>query len=138
MSGFIIALGGQIKIYPLLLGFPLALMKKWKAIAGVVIGTIVFLLFETHFFQEWKLWNEFLSFIITFPLGTALRDNGRYSVTYKLVRLSFKLLLPTVKFIFILENVLVFVWFYIRFLKREKQFNKIREDYGNGAMPSLH
>jgi hypothetical protein len=49
LSGAAVALGGLIKLYPVLMGAPLMGMKKWKALLGGFITGIMIILIQTNF-----------------------------------------------------------------------------------------
>lgn len=82
LSGLAVALGGHIKLYPLLLLLPWTLTRQWRALAATGVGLIGLVLLQTNFGRDWWLWQAFLAFAAAFPQGTFLRDNSLHSLVY--------------------------------------------------------
>ena len=79
-AGLMAALGGQLKLYPLSLAAPWALEKRWRALAGVVVGWAAVVFIGTNAGRDWALWFKYAAFMSRFPAGTAFRDNSLHSV----------------------------------------------------------
>src|SRR5918996_982974 len=67
LSGAAVTLGGLIKLYPLSMSVPLLLMKKWKAMVGILVSGILIIWLLTDFGRDFFLWREFISFLLSFP-----------------------------------------------------------------------
>jgi hypothetical protein len=122
-SGLALSLGGHIKLYPLLFGLPLILMKKWKAVLGIVVGFGVVIVIQTNLGRDWELWKQFVGFLPYLPTPAAFRNNSIYSLMSNLVRFS-GLPRPTTDFLVAIATLSILVWFGTRFFQREKICNK--------------
>jgi len=121
MAGVAAAVGGLIKLYPFALSFPLFFMKRWKALAGIVVGSFVIIAVETKFFLDFELWKQFFNFYLSFPVeqeSLLFRNSSPMS----LIRSTFGFLgLPEafLRLAFIGILISVFIWFGVRFYQRE-------------------
>ena len=125
ISGFAIAVGGLIKLYPFAFIAPLLGTKKWKALLGIVVGVIAIILIQTKFLQDLLLWKQFVLFYISFPVereSSWFRSTSPLSLTRNL--LDF-IGLPTTFVVPIFGVLLlaILVWFTIRFLQRERIYS---------------
>lgn len=82
LSGFCVALGGHIKLYPLILLMPWTLKRRWPAVISSGVGLLAILLVQTGGGRDWTLWRQFLGFADAFPRGTFFRDNSLHSLVY--------------------------------------------------------
>jgi len=82
LSGFCVALGGHIKLYPLILLMPWTLKRQWSAVISTGVGLVAILLVQTSGGRHWTLWQQFLGFADAFPRGTFFRDNSLHSLVY--------------------------------------------------------
>lgn len=122
-SGSAVAVGGLIKVYPIIMGVPLLLMKKWKALAGTVVSGIVILFLQTNFGQDFRILKQFFYFFISFPAEQEssiwIRNTTVLSLARNIIRfvgLSASFLMPMV----ILGTLIVLIWMGYRFYQREK------------------
>lgn len=121
-AGVAAAVGGLIKIYPFALSAPMMLLRKWRAIAGILVGSLLVFLFETSFFRDIDLWRQFVVFYLTFPVeqeSLLFRNSSPMS----LLRSSFGFLGLSdtiLRVVFIGVVLLVAGWYLIRFFQREK------------------
>jgi len=82
LSGLAVALGGHIKIYPLILLLPWTLLRQWRALAATGSGMIGLVLLQTNGGRDWQLWQAALAFAGSFPQGSFFRDNSLHSLVY--------------------------------------------------------
>lgn len=85
LSGLCVALGGHIKLYPLILLLPWTLTRQWRALLAAAAGMIGLVLVQTQGGQDWHLWQAFLAFAGAFPKGTFFRDNSLHSLVYNTI-----------------------------------------------------
>jgi len=123
LSGAAVTLGGLIKLYPLSMGVPLVMMKKWKALVGAFASGILIILLLTHFGRNLFLWKEFILFILSFPSEREsslwIRNTTPLSLAHNLTRftgLSESIIPPLV----ISITLAVLAWIALRFYQREK------------------
>lgn len=130
-AGIAAALGGLIKLYPFALSAPLFLMKKWRALTGILVGSFIVIFIETNFFRDLELWKRFYEFYLSFPVeqeSLLFRNSSPMSLlrsTYGF--LGFPDTILRISFMGILFSVAV--WYMIRFYQREKM------NLPNGALP---
>ncbi len=121
LAGVSAALGGFIKLYPFALSIPLFGMRKWRALIGILAGSVVFIFFETKFFRSLTLWNQFVRFYLSFPLeqeSSLFRNTSPMSfLRNSLSFLGAPSLALTVAFLILILTILT--WFAIRFFQRE-------------------
>jgi len=122
-SGAAVMFGGLIKLYPFIIGVPLVLMRKWKAVFGALISGIVVVLLQTNFGRDLSLWKQFILFLISFPVD---RESSLWIRNTTLISLARNLSHFTgmsesmIQPLFITAMLVVLVWIAIRFYKREK------------------
>ncbi len=126
ISGLLISVGGLIKLYPFVFTIPILVMKKWKALLGIVIGLIVITALQSNFFQDILLWKQFILFYTSFPMereSSVFRNSSPLSFLRSLLdltNLSTEILLP----LFIIVSLIILLWFVIRFVQRERIYVK--------------
>ena len=127
VSGMAVAFGGLIKIYPFVLGLPMFLTRKWKAVLGIVAGMGVIILIQTRFGQDMLLWKQFFHFYTSFPFEREssfwFRNSSLLSFIRSLVQLTGmpeSLTLP----MFIVTALCVMGWVMVRFDRRRRYFAK--------------
>ena len=125
LSGAAVMFGGLIKLYPFIIGAPLLVMKKWKALLGAIISGIIIILLQTSFGQDLQLWKQFLRFFLSFPTGressTFIRNTTPLSLAHNLsgfTGLPEAMILP----LYIISILILFIWIALRFYKREKTY----------------
>jgi Glycosyltransferase family 87 len=135
ISGFLIAVGGHIKLYPLILLMPWGIAKQWKAVLGTIASFFIILLIQTNGGTNWSLWEQFLGFFgsgssnsltIASPyVPDLLRNNSLHSVIFNFSKGIGKILGIQIGFanvVFLLATLAVIVWFGFRFIKREQAY----------------
>lgn len=85
LSGLAVALGGHIKLYPLILLLPWTLTRQWRALVATTAGMIGLVLLQTNGGRDWQLWQAFLAFADSFPQGSFFRDNSLHSLVYNTI-----------------------------------------------------
>jgi len=128
LSGAAVTLGGLIKLYPLSMAIPLALMKKWRALFGVFASGAIIIFLFTNFGRDFFLWREFISFLFSFPAEREsslwIRNTTPLSLARNLARFSGlpeSIILPLV----IISTLAVVTWIALRFYEREKIYRTI-------------
>jgi len=81
--GIIIAISICIKIYLILLVFPIIISKKHKILIGMIVTCISYVVL-TIIFGQWHIWNDFVNFFLNIPKNNAFRNNSIYSFIYNL------------------------------------------------------
>jgi hypothetical protein len=117
VSGLSLSLGGHLKLYPLLLGLPLFLARKWTSVLGLFCGFGFVLLIQTGGHDS-GVWNQFLGYLPFVQRPTAFRNNSLHSLAYNLVRFV-GLPRATFQYVEIFLSVAIVIWFAIRYLQRE-------------------
>jgi hypothetical protein len=128
ISGFALALGIHIKIYPFILILPWIAMRKWLLLISTAVGLLTISIFQTNFGRDWTLLNYFFDYMKNVSKPTAYRNNSINSVVYnffmipnKLIHTSFDLV-PIV--VSIITSIFV-IWFAIRFVQRENTYKDL-------------
>ena len=126
ISGLAIALGGHIKLYPLILLLPWGVTKQWRAVVGALISFFSILLIQTAWGRDWELWHQFLVFFSSGTLNSAyqpdfFRNNSLHSLIYNFAKIT-DLQTGFVKVVFLVATFAVATWFVVRFIKREKYY----------------
>lgn len=85
LSGLAVALGGHIKLYPLILLLPWTLTRHWRALVATGVGMVGLVLIQTNGGRDWQLWQAFLAFADSFPQGSFFRDNSLHSLVYNTI-----------------------------------------------------
>lgn len=135
LSGISLAISTHIKIYPLLLVLPLAVLRRFWALAIFLLGTVLVFAIQTNLLGNFFLWEEFIVILKHFPKNVYFRNNSIYSFVHNIFGAfcevsggstdSMGLLINTIVYIIIL---FVFVYFIFRFISREKSYKmKLRE-----------
>ena len=127
LSGLAIALGGHIKLYPLILLLPWGITKQWHAVMASVMSFFSIVLIQTDWGRHWQLWHQFLVFFSSGSLNSSaytpdeFRNNSLHSFIYNFFRMTG---LPAgfAKVVFVVATFAVAAWFVIRFIKREKVY----------------
>jgi hypothetical protein len=123
-AGWALALGGHIKIYPLILVGPWAVCRRWAACLWAFVGAGVFLLLETRCGTRWELWRWFLQLFRQFPSGgnnpRSINLDGFISNSFLVPHNLFNAPLEGyVSRAQLLAKALLVAWFIVRFLGRE-------------------
>lgn len=129
ISGLMVALGVHLKLYPLLIGIPAALVRSRRALLGVLVGVVAVVLLQTNFARDWHVWRFYLGSIPLFPSGTAFRDNSLHSVIFNSVKFgSQQVAIPaesTAAVVLagvVVATVAMLLWFGVRFYRREQAY----------------
>jgi len=141
LSGVALALGGHIKLYPLIVLGPWALARRWRTVVGAVVAGGAIVLLQTNFGRSWHLWREFLSNYGQFSLHRIDPINASvYNLVHTLLYPMWNMsgmdqstLLTVVSWIIGAVNVALLIWFAVRFFQREKAYQQIAQP---GAAPS--
>ncbi len=129
LAGVSVSLGGFIKLYPFALSVPLLGMKKWRALTGVLTGSVVIAMIETNFFRNLNLWDQFVNFYLSFPVeqeSSLFRNTSPMSF----LRSSLRLLgvsLEILPVIFGIVGLAVLIWYALRFFQREKMIVSVEK-----------
>ncbi len=145
LSGLAVALGGQIKLYPLIFLLPWTLTKQVRAVAGAAVGTLALVLIQTGGGRDWHLWSQFLAFAGTFPKGRYFRDNSLHSVIYNVYDQSVRglgwpttNLQATVDLLYSGAILLMCGYFLVRFVVRERAYAALADGGEQAAMDRFY
>lgn len=138
LSGLVIAIGAQLKLYPIIQVLPWILSKKWRAITGLFVTLSGIFLLETSGGKSLALWSDFLFYIQKVEKGVALRNNSIYSLSFNLSRLIFGNRVDPVNIsttiLWIILTGLLTVWIFIRMYRRMQLKDACPEDQLIGNM----
>ncbi len=127
LSGFLVAVGIHIKLYPLALLLPWTLKRQWRGLFGATVGLGGIFLLQTNGGRQLQLWEQFFEFAGSFPRGTFFRDNSLHSLVYNtlghlkwvLGRESYPVNETHVSWIVLVGMVLLGIFYLLRFVQRE-------------------
>jgi hypothetical protein len=135
-SGAAVALGGHIKLYPLLFAAPWSVTRRWRALTGVGVAFLAIVILQTGFARDWSLWQQFVDYYRSIkPLtNSALRDNSTHSIIHNtfhqlemLVGKDGKPNEQLVRIGVLLANLVVVAYFMIRYRQWRKLYDKNKE-----------
>lgn len=90
LAGLALALAGHVKLYPLLLALPLALRRRWRALAWSAVSLAAIALAVADFGRDFTLWRWFAELARQdFPGEIALRNTSAHAIAYNATRLLF-------------------------------------------------
>ncbi|MGA9382915.1 MAG: glycosyltransferase family 87 protein [Phormidium sp.] len=130
ISGFAIALGVHIKMYPFILILPWVAMRKWRLVAGSGIGLLAIAIVQTNFGRDWTILRYFLDYMKNVSKPTPYRNNSINSVITNFFQIPHKLFgtsFDLVPLIVSIITVAIIIWFLIRFLQRERIYRQLNE-----------
>jgi hypothetical protein len=87
LAGAFVALGGHIKVYPLVALIPWLISRKWLAAASAVISGLLIFLAQLLLVHGWRHWVDFFSYLQNVERGVALRNNSLHSLAWNLAHL---------------------------------------------------
>lgn len=140
LSGFAVALGGHIKLYPYILLLPWTLKRQWKAVAVAVSGSAIILLLQTRAGQDWEMWRGYTA-------TQWVSTSSSYGYSNNSLRNLFSHLVRQVGSLFPLDaglgdnitagaiasvSVVAIMWYLWRFVARERAY----KDAGVSAVSS--
>jgi hypothetical protein len=135
VAGLAIAVAGHIKLYPLIMLVPLALTRRFRAVAAAVCGLLAVILIQTDFLRDWSLWIQFFDYAKHFPRGTLFRDNSIHSIMYNTFRFighgaqpDKELLAKDAGAATIVVSIILIAWFVIRYIERERLYSAHKTD----------
>jgi hypothetical protein len=88
IGGLFLSLGGLIKLYPFFLALPWLMLRKWKALAGVVTCVAVVLVAQLSFGRGLTVWWQFASSLTSMREGNVFRDNSLRGLLVNTARLA--------------------------------------------------
>ena len=87
LSGAALALAGHVKLYPLLLALPMALRRRWRALAWSAGFLALIALALADWGRDFTLWREFADFARReFPGEIALRNTSPHAIAWNATR----------------------------------------------------
>ena len=87
VTGFAIALGFHIKLYPAILGLPLLLTRRWRPLFWAAGFALVIGFIQTEALTNIEVWTKFLGRISNPFYSGFFRDNSLHSVAKNILRL---------------------------------------------------
>ena len=125
LGGAAITVGGLVKLYPLILGAPLLLMRKWRALVGSIAGGVLVIFLMTDFGRDLTLWRQFIEFTLAFPVEREssiwVRNTSILSLMRNLNRFA-GLPEAAITPLYIAGVLGVFAWILLRLYKRERTY----------------
>jgi hypothetical protein len=134
ISGLAVALGGHVKLYPLILWLPWAITKRWRAIFASIVGLLFIAFIQTDWGKDWQLWSQFLTSFSSFPESKVsyFRNNNLYGIIYNafamvgfMRNVDVSTMLPGISMVSNAVKLAIIVWFAVRFINRERAFRKL-------------
>ncbi len=133
LAGLAVALGGHLKLYPFILLAPWTLTKQWRALTSALISMGIIVLFQTQGGQTWTIWQHFFDFARTYSRdGFFFRDSSLDGIVHNSFQFAtilthgrISLDLATINQIANGAIMLVFGWFAVRFVRRQKIYATI-------------
>jgi len=135
LSGLAVALGGHIKLLPLVLILPWSAARKITAVVATVISFSVIALIQTNLGRDLTLWNQFLVFSRASPDSFAFlvtpffRENSLHSLIFNSFQMIARLIgaepagvRDIANMVVAVASFVVGIWFVTRFMQREKTF----------------
>jgi len=123
VAGLLIALGGHIKLYPLILVLPWFAAGQRKAVISAILGFGLVFLFQTEFLKQPDLWIQFVKFSRDFPVSLEFYNNSlqaAFANTGKLISWSLPGGFTRASPLFSAITVFGFFgWMVVRFRQRE-------------------
>ncbi|HVN36654.1 MAG TPA: glycosyltransferase family 87 protein [Myxococcota bacterium] len=87
LSGAALALAGHVKLYPLLLALPMAIRRRWRALAWSAGFLALIALALADWGRDLTLWREFADFARRdFPGEIALRNTSPHAIAWNATR----------------------------------------------------
>lgn len=123
LSGFAVALGVHIKMYPFILIAPWVVLRKWKLLIGATVGLVGIAIIQTNFGRDWTILQDFIAYLKVVSKPTPYRNSSINSIVYNFFKIPNKVFSTSfdlVPIIVGLITVLLIIWFLIRFIRREK------------------
>ena len=130
LGGLAVALGAHLKLYTLVLLLPWGLTRRWKSILGMMIGVVAIIMIETSWTSNWTLWQQFLNYFRSPEKPSNYRNNGIWSLFFNLAKIPSRflhtdLLFNAVPIVVTGLNLLILIWFILRFIQREQIYIKL-------------
>jgi hypothetical protein len=136
-SGAAAALGGHIKLYPLLFAAPWFITRRWRALAGAGVAFLAIVILQTGLGRDWSLWQQFVDYYRSIkPLtNSALRDNSTHSIIHNTLR-QLELVIGKdgkpnellVRMGVLLANLLLVGYFFVRYRQWRKRYDAVRDE----------
>lgn len=126
LSGIAIGIASHIKLYPLFLLAPLAILREWRVIIWTLVAIVAIVLIQTGWGMDVEVYRRYFEFIQNFPGGTAFRDNSIHSVVFNTTRAltGFREvdepLASAVQIAYVTLAVAILVYFVVRIVTRER------------------
>jgi hypothetical protein len=123
LAGVAIALAGHVKLYPLLLLFPLSLCGRGAAAAWTLGAAAGISVLGSDLARDWTLWSQYAALVGSgFPGEVAFRNNGLHSMAFNTARLVFGAsgAEAPVRWFVRLATLAFGVWALVRFAQRER------------------
>lgn len=128
ISGFAAALGVHVKMYPFILMLPWFALRKWQLLLGSIIGLVAIAIAQTNLGRDWTLLRLFFDYLKVVSKPTPYRNNSVNSVVnnfFKIPDRLFSTSFDLVPIIVTVLTLLIAVWFFIRFIHREKIYREL-------------
>ena len=126
LSGVAIAFAAHLKLYPLILLVPLAVVRRWQAMAWTIAGFAAIAFVQTDFGRTWTLWEQYLGFASSGVRGEiAFRNNSLHSIFFNAIRFTIgdprNRYRGEVDFAVMLASLAFVLWFLIRVFSRARE-----------------
>jgi Glycosyltransferase family 87 len=129
LSGLAIALGGHIKLYPLILLLPWGITQKFRAISGALLSFLAILILQTKWGTDWTLWQQFFGYFKNVEKPSNYRNNSIWSLVFNFFKIpqlifhtSWESMVPIVVTVL---NIAILIWFVARIIHREQIYAKL-------------
>jgi hypothetical protein len=127
VSGFSIAAGVHLKLYPAVLFVPWLLARRWRAIFWGLVGLGLLIIANAAWGQNWALWDQFLAASQSFPPGNQFRDNSLHSLVFNGLAflaaplgMSGSMVRTIVSIVVIALSIILSGWIGLRIFRRQR------------------
>ena len=126
LSGVAVGVASHLKLYPLLLLAPAAVLREWRFILWTLVAVVAIVLIQTGWGSDFGIYTRYFAFMQHFPGGTAFRDNSIHSLVFNTARALTGfgevkgLLASTIQGACVAIAVGIALYFVARFVARER------------------
>jgi uncharacterized Tic20 family protein len=130
ISGFAVALGIHIKMYPFILILPWIGMRRWRLLAGTSVGIFTIALIQTNLGRDWTILKHFVEYLGNVSKPAPYRNNSINSIVYNFFKIPNILFGTSFDYVDVIVKVITLcigIWFLIRFIQREKLYFQLNK-----------
>jgi Glycosyltransferase family 87 len=141
ISGFAVALGIHIKMYPFILILPWMALRKIRLLLWTTIGLLLIAFLQTNLGSNLTLLSRFFDYLKVVSKPTPYRNNSINSIVYNFAEIPHKLFSTSFDFVPIIVNSITLIigtWLVIRFIRREKIYFQLHKNQSISSQSYLN